>query len=127
MAFINSEKVDVRRYCGYPAYGVGQAGFQGWRFFVAYGLLEFRLNNMAPEEETVVRQYITDCQTLEAAIVGTGANLDTDKAAVWEHNKNEQRDRENLFLSWRKKFCGFLGVPPGPEIAGGGSSMRMVV
>jgi len=127
MTFINSEKVDVRRFAGYPAYGVGQAGFQGWRFFQAYGLLEFRLNNMAPEEETVVRQYLTDLQTLESAIVATGLNLDTAQAAVWTHNPKEQDDREKLFLSWRKKFCGFLGVPPGPEIEGGGSSIRMVI
>ena len=127
MSFTNAEKVDVRRFAGYPAYGAGQAGFQSWRFFTQYGLLEFRLNNMASEEYTVVRQYLTDCHTLESAIVGTGANLDTDKAVVWEHNKNEQRDRENLFLSWRKKLCGFLGVPPGPELEGGGSTLRMVI
>lgn len=127
MAFTNSEKVDIRRFCGYPAYGVGQAGFQGWRFFQAYGLVEFRLNNMATEEEIVVRQYIADLQTLEAAIVTTGANLDTAKAAVWEHNADEQSDRERLFLSWRKKLCGFLGVPGGPELAGGNSHMSLVV
>jgi hypothetical protein len=127
MAFINSEKVDIRRFCGFPAYGVGPAGFQGWRFWQAYGLLEFRLNNMAPEEEVVTRNYLTTLNTLETAIPNTGANLDTAKAAVWEHNPNEQADRERLFLSWRKKLCGFLGVPPGPELTDGGSSLRMVI
>jgi hypothetical protein len=128
MSFTNAEKVDIRRFCGYPAYGVGQAGFQGWRFFQAYGLMEFRLNNMATEEEVVIRTtYLTNLNTLETAIVSASSNLDTAKAAVWEHNPNEQRDRENLFASWRRKLCDFLGVPPGPAIAGGGSSMRMVI
>lgn len=128
MAFTNSEKVDIRRFCGFPAYGVGQAGFQGWRFFQAYGLLEFRLNNMAPEEEAVIRTtYLANLNTLETAIVGTSANLDTAKAAVWEHNPREHADRENLFLSWRRKLCGFLGIPPGPAIAGSGSSLSLVV
>ena len=35
----NSERVDVRRFCGYPAYGAGSSGFQSWRFFEAYGTL----------------------------------------------------------------------------------------
>ena len=128
MSFTNAEKVDVRRFCGYPAYGSGPSGFQGWRFFQAYGLMEFRLNNMATEEEAVIRTtYLANLYTLETAIVGTSANLDTSKAAVWEHNPREMADREALFSSWRRKLCGFLGIPPGPELEGGGSSLRMVI
>ena len=33
------EKTDVRRFCGYPAYGAGVDGFDGWRFYQVYGLL----------------------------------------------------------------------------------------
>jgi hypothetical protein len=32
MAFTDAEKTDIRRYCGYPAYGAGAAGNMGWRF-----------------------------------------------------------------------------------------------
>ena len=39
----DDEKANIRRFCGYPAYGAGPSGFQGWRFFQAYGLLEYRL------------------------------------------------------------------------------------
>jgi hypothetical protein len=28
----DAEKTDARRFCGYPAYGLGAAGFQNWRF-----------------------------------------------------------------------------------------------
>ena len=53
-------KSDVRRHLGYPVaglarvspFGVGFAsGFIGYRFFEVYGLLEYRMVNMAPEEE----------------------------------------------------------------------------
>lgn len=116
MAFSTAERVDIRRFCGYPAYGGTPSSFQSYRFFQAYGTLEYRISNLLAEEETVVRSYLTNCTTLETAIVGTSANLDTDAAAVWTHNKKEHRDRERLFASWRRKLCGFLGVPPGPEL-----------
>lgn len=123
MAFSTAERVDIRRFCGYPAYGGTPSSFQSYRFFQAYGTLEYRISNLLTEEETVVRSYLASCTTLEAAIVATSANLDTDAAAVWTHNKNEHRDRERLFASWRRKLCGFLGVPPGPELGEPGISI----
>lgn len=117
MAFTDTEKVDIRRYCGFPLFGGQPVQAFGHRFYQHYGTLEFRLNNMLPEEETVVRTtYLANLATLETAIVSTSANLDTAKAAVWEHNKNEQRDREALFDSWRRRLCEFLGIPPGPGL-----------
>jgi hypothetical protein len=56
MAFSEAERTDIRRYCGYPAYGAGNAGFQGWRFFQVYGLMEWRLSHLTGSEEAVVRQ-----------------------------------------------------------------------
>lgn len=86
------------------------------------------MSNMLAEEEGVVRTtFLANLTTLETAIPGTSANLDTDAAAVWTHNKNELRDREALYSNWRRKLCGFLGVPPGPDLAGGGNSMQLVV
>lgn len=128
MAFTQAEKVDIRRFCGYAAYGAGASGFQGWRFFQAYGLMEFRLNNMDPAEETVVRTtYLANLALLETDVLGTRANLDTAAAAVWTHNANEQRDRTRLYNQWRSDFCGFLGVPAGDALKGVGMTMRMVV
>ena len=126
-AFTDDEKAQVRRFCGYPSYGAGATGFQGWRFFQAYGLLEYRLNNMAPAENQIVRQYLSTLYVLESAVPGAGANLDTDKAAVWTHNKDEVQDRARLFDSWRRRMCGFIGVPPGPDLKGGGNTVGMVV
>ncbi len=123
--FTDAQKADIRRFCGYPAYGAGDAGLSSWRFFQAYGTLEFRLNNLAPAETAVVLQYISTLATIEAAIPGTSDNLDTESAAAWTHNADELRDRTNLFDNWRRRLCGFLGVPPGPGLSQAG--VRLVV
>ena len=116
--FTDAEKTDIRRFCGYPAFGGTPSSFQSYRFFQAYGTLEYRLSNLSPAEEAVVRTtYITNLQTLETDIYGARSNLDTDKAAVWTHNKNELGDRGNLFNYWRSELCNFIGVPLGPGLA----------
>ena len=53
----------------------------------------------------------------------SGDNLDTDQASVWTHNRDEMRDLTRLFDDWRRRLCGFLGVPPGPAIRDTGLSL----
>ena len=118
MALNDAERTDVRRHCGYPSYGSGAEGFQGWRFHQAYGLLEYRMTRMSGAEEAVARQYLATLATLEAAVPEAGAMLDTEQAAVWKRNPRELRERTALFDDWRRRLCGFLGVPPGPALAG---------
>lgn len=126
MPLTDAEKTDTRRYCGYPAYGAGASGFQGWRFYQAFGLLEFRMNNLADTEIAVLRRHLQTLLTLEMAIPKSGDNLDTDTAAVWTRNPNEAADRAALFDDWRRRLCGFLGLPPGPALSVG-SSITLVV
>ena len=117
--FSDADKVDVRRFCWYPAYGAGASGFQGWRFFQAYGLLEYRLNNLSPAEVAVVQAtYLAPLRLLETAVVAAADNLATQAAGPWTHNKAEVADRTALYDSWRQRLCGFIGVPPGPARAG---------
>ena len=102
MAFTDAEKTDVRRFCGYGAYGSGNPlPASGYRFSTQYGVLEYKLNNLGATEEAVVRTtYLTNLALLETDIMGTAgirSNLDTESAAVWTHNKNECRDRKALF------------------------------
>lgn len=124
-SFTDGQKTDIRRFCGYPAYGAGAAGFNSWRFFQSYGTLEYRMNNLAPAEIAVVLQYISTLASLEATIPGTADNLDTESAAAWTHNADELRDRTNLFDGWRRRLCGFLGVPPGADL--GSPGVQLVV
>lgn len=123
MPFTDGEKADIRRFCGYPAYGAASAGMQSWRFFQVYGLLEFRMNNLSDAEAAVVRRYLGTLTVLELAIPRASENLDTDQAAVWTRNPNELRDRAKLFDDWRRRLCGFFGVPPGPAMADSGISL----
>ena len=127
-SFTTAQMVDIRRYCGYPQFGNTPSSFQSYRFFQAYGLLEYRMQNMLTEEATVVTNiYLANLSALEAAIPAAGANLDTDKAAVWTHNKNEVRDRVALFDYWRRRLCTHMGIPPGPELEGSNGSVSLVV
>jgi hypothetical protein len=112
----DGEKTDVRRYCGYPVYGAAPTGMETWRFYQIYGLMEFRLNNLSDSELTVVRRYLGALTALESAVPRSSDSLDTDAAGVWTRNSREPRDRAQLFDSWRRRLCGFLGLPPGPAL-----------
>lgn len=120
---LDGEKVDVRRFCGYPAFGAAPSGMQSWRYFQIYGLLEFRLTNLAASELAIVRRYLGTLTALEAAVPGTSDNLDTDQASMWTRNKDELTDRVRLFDEWRRRLCGFLGVTPGPALSRGTASL----
>jgi hypothetical protein len=109
--FLECEKTDIRRFCGFPAYGGTAAGFESWRFYQAYGLLEFRMNNLSSAEEAVVRRYLANLNVLE------------DQAAVWTHNRGEVSDRTALLDDWRRRLCAFFGLPPGPGLASSGIAL----
>jgi len=115
----DAERVDIRRFCGYPAYGAAPTGMQSWRFFQVYGLLEFRLTNLSTFEIVVARRYLGTLLALELAVPAAAANLDTDQASMWTRNKSEMSDRMRLLDEWRRRLCGFLGVPPGPALSNG--------
>lgn len=123
MAFTDAERTDIRRFCGYPAYGAAPTGFQTWRFYQAYGLLEFRINNVSDTEAGVVRRYLSTLTVLESAIPRASDNLDTDQAAVWTRNRDEPKDRAKLFDDWRRRLCGFFGIPPGPALSDSGITL----
>ena len=115
-----SQKVDVRRFCGFAAY----AHF-GWVFEEDYATLELRMDNFSPEEEAVITgNYLVNLPVLEAAIVSASGNLDTDQAAVWTHNKDEIQDRTMLFNQKRRDLCGFIGIGPGRGLRSGASVIR---
>ena len=120
--FTDQQKTDIRRFCGYPAYGATGDG-SGWRFFTAYGALEYRLNNLSTNEVAVVVTYLATLARLETAVLGASDNLDSDAAASWKHNSNEVADRLRLFDGWRRRLCAFLGVPPGEGLGLSGLSL----
>ncbi len=119
--FTEQEKVDIRRYCGFPVYGNGLSASPpafGYRYFYQYLILEYRIGlnadgqpNMAQAEiDTTRLVYLTNLYALEAAIPTASTNLDTDRAAVWYHNKREVRDRFDLYKLWCKRLIEYLGL-----------------
>jgi hypothetical protein len=110
-ALTDDEKVDVRRFCGYPVYGPTPNSFDNWRFFESSGLLEFRMTNMTGSELQRLRKFMAVCFKLEDDIWGSADNLDTDSASVWVHNRNETGDRLALYNRARRDLCGFMKVP----------------
>lgn len=126
MAFTSAESSDIRRFCGYPMFGDTPEQAFGYRFFQHYGTLEFRMMHASVEEEAIVRAMLTRLTKLEGDLYGVGDNLDTDKAAVWERNKSEFKDRMRLYNFHRCELCKFFGVPPGSDFGGSGS-LRVVV
>jgi hypothetical protein len=86
--------------------------------------IDYRLANLRPEEEdVVVNTYLANLYLREQDIQTAAANLDTAQAAVWTRNKDEIRDRRELFDTLRRELCSFLGFPPGPGV---GSANRLV-
>lgn len=126
-SFTSAQLVDIRRHCGYPAYGDGATVFPAPWIYRNYLALEYRLQHLSADEGAiVVNTFLANLTTLENAVPTASANLDTDQAAVWTHNKNEVRDRLALLDAWRNRLCGFLGLPPGPELGSSGGISLVV-
>jgi hypothetical protein len=116
----DQQKTDVRRFCGYPAYGASPSGNMGWRFYVAYGALEYRMNNLSPDEIIVVSNNLAVLLQLEQAVPCSSDNLDSEAAGAWTHNPNEVADRLRLLNVWSRRLCAFFGVPPGDGLGAAG-------
>ncbi len=125
--FTDAEKTQIRRFCGYPVFGDSPTAGFGTRFHPHYEALEWKLNHLSGDEERLAREiYLPRLAQLETDLFDrTRENLDTDAAAVWTHNQAEHRDRAALFDDLRRRFCGYLGVPPGPDLGHGG--IRVIV
>jgi hypothetical protein len=111
----STDLADTRRFCGYPvqaALPFFPTEVQGWSV-----QLDTILAALTSDQITILQtQYLAPLRLLEPAIISAGANLDTDQAAVWKHNKNEVQDRDNLYMITRRKLAFFLGIPAGDGI-----------
>lgn len=125
MALTEQQKLDVRRYCGYPLVGdipVSRDNdpAHGWVSPGSFQTLTRRLSTLsAVEEATLIAKFLTPLTTLETALWAAGADLDTKKAAVWERNPNQIQESSALYKKARLALCSFVGVTPGPDISGG--------
>lgn len=137
MALTDTQKADVRRHLGFGPAGKDVAGnsFIGYRFFLVEGQLEYRLNNMRPEEELILvgtgnqppslpsnpnfqdpstdivyDGYLRICNFLEGAIATVTDNLDIEKAGDYTAAKLEMPNRIKLYRYWCLRMASFLEV-----------------
>lgn len=123
MALTDAQKADCRRWCGYPQVGASHPTDAnrdfvfGWVLPGVHATLTGVLNDLLPENESIlINTYLTPLAAREAEIQGAADNLDTIEAAVWKRDPEEVDRRVRLFNYLRKQMCGFLGIPPGPEL-----------
>ena len=124
----DSQKVDVRRWMGYPAQG-GSGGVVPFVFMPGLPTqeLDARLDTLTSVEEVVLTDtYLANLTTLETAILTAQSNFDTDIAGPWTANRREVSQRTSLFNQWRRDMCGFLGFEPGPSLGAAGSGFTLV-
>lgn len=128
--FTTQQLVDIRRFCGFPTLGNGTPVFAAPWIQTIWLALEYRMQNISPEEASVViNTYLTPLYALESAIPTAAANLNIGTAAVYTRNPKEMRERRQALDDWRRRLCGYLGILPGPDLTGqsDGGSIRMVV
>jgi hypothetical protein len=116
MPLSQADADDIRRFAGYP---VGAAlMFQDAELLAYSTQLDLILAGLSENQISVLQtSYLTPLRTLESAIPTAGQNLDTDRAAVWYHNRSEVQDRVDLFMITRRSMCFFVGIPPGSGVS----------
>lgn len=115
--FSDAQKVQIRFYCGYGAFGSVPIPNFAWRYSDQYGDLEFRLNNLSADEENeVITFYLPNLQLLKTDIPAVRTNSDTAQAAVWYRNANELKERRSNFNGLRMDLCHFVGCDYGPSL-----------
>jgi len=115
--FTDDEKVKIRFYCGFPAYGVAPLANFWMRSTWVNGQVEFVMRALAPDEEDKVRnQFLPQLIQLETDIYNVRLNIDTAQAAVWYRNANELKERVSLYTFWRQELCRFIGSYYGPDL-----------
>jgi hypothetical protein len=121
MSLTAQQIVDVRTYMGYSVSG-DTTSFPFREYVYSdvslMGLsIEYRLEHLSAEEENrVTTFYLPNLAAREQEIQCAAANLSTDVAGPWKHNKQEIRDRRELFDELRYDLCDFLGFAPGEAL-----------
>ena len=118
MTLSAQQLVDTRRFMGFSV--TGDPTSFPFREYVysdvsLMGLsIEYRLSHLSAEEEnTLTTYYLPNLAAREKEIQCASANLSTDVAGPWTHNKQEVSDRRELFDQLRRDLCDFLGFSPG--------------
>lgn len=124
--FTDDEKVAVLRFCGYPSFGWNTTYDPFGLYFARYAQPYVFNDARMAAVLALARIKLAELTALDADVVGAGARLSTDSAAVWHRNRTEVADRTALLRQRGRDLCLILGVNPGAGL-GGGSTIRLVV
>lgn len=115
MPLSTSDLDDTRRFAGYPVSVAVQ--FADVTTQADSAQLDTTLAALTSDQISILQDtYLDPLRVLESAIPSTGANLDTERAAVWFHNAKELSDRAALFALTRYNLCLYLGISPGAGV-----------
>lgn len=124
-----AQKDEVRRHAGFPVFGFGVGTTPptfGYRYLEWYLILEYRMNNLSQNQVNLLMNvYVSACNVALNAIIGSSNNLDTDRAAVWYHNKNEVKDRFELYKLQCQLLIEFIGAPGPSRLLGAGITVTV--
>lgn len=121
MPLTAAETGDARRFAGYSvaaAFGLQGLDVQGSSIALD-AVLAALTDGQCITARTV---YLAPLTALEASLFLASDGLDTAKAAVWTRNPAEMAEREALFMATRRRFCAWLGIPPGDGVFVGGAA-----
>jgi len=119
-----AQKVHVRRHLGYPVIGnplvspsgghtLG-SGFIGYRYFQAYGLLEYRLNWLQPIEEAILTGLTYGAVTISTPVLGRTFSAGLDVAITVQTGASytasvTSEDGDDIYSIGVKLANAFLG------------------
>jgi hypothetical protein len=109
----DQEKIECRKYMGFPLFGDQLSPGFGYRYNQQYLLVEYRFNNLQVDEVDQVRNlFLPNLRQLEQDIYLVRDNSDTARAAVWYRNPLELAERVRNYSFWRTELVKFFGVVP---------------
>lgn len=120
-ALSDRQKQAIRRLCGYSTSVREINSFDAWRFYQSSGTLDYRISVLVPVEIKVVIQYIETLLVLEANLPQDNMGDVIVDTTTWRPDIDEVRSKHSMFDDWRRRLCGFLGVPAGPKLLSPGA------
>jgi hypothetical protein len=119
----DDERTWIRHFCGYPPAGTDANDYSSWRFFQTWGLLEYRMQTLAPTEIQKVRYYLSLLYVLDPQISSMSGTIGVATAGPFERNANEMGERRRQIRDYAKRLLRSIGVPPGPLFEDGGGQI----
>ena len=85
------------------------AGFENWRFYQVYGLLEFRINNLSVRKKLSFADILRSLRFLNSRFRVPATVLIRTRLLSGRGIGPSRRTGLNCLDDWRRRLCGFFG------------------